>query len=424
MRATRHTPGDGVRGNHGESPHAPGCEAAHDALVASLAPPPTAPLRESSPRTGLRAAASRKAAGLADSLLNLAQPGGATDDALASSRLQLPKLSPRKAAVLGVVFAAAVVLFLVQGPGGELAAAFERAAAADWRWAGVAVVSEALAFAGFAATFWLVAGKQADGLGWRSSTEISLGAAAASRVLPTAGLGGIALMLWSLARRGVAPANAVRTLLTFLVLVYVVFMGALALSGLALVTGVAAGDGPVPLKLGPAAFGLVVIVLALSLARGDGLFAQAVRAAIGFARSADPRLLGALAWWIFDMGVLFAAFQALGGGPTIAVLVLAYFTGCIGNTIPLPGLVAGGTIGVLVAFGVDASAAIPAVLAYRAIALWLPAVLGTVALTSLRRSMRAADAAGAAEAAAEVAESDAAREERFEREPVPALCAA
>ena len=70
--------------------------------------------------------------------------------------------------------------------------------------------------------------------------------------------------------------------------------------------------------------------------------------------------------------------------------MLAYFGGMIGNTIPLPGLVAGGTIGVLVAFGVDASLAVPAVLAYRAIALWLPAVLGSVALAGMRRSVRPA----------------------------------
>jgi uncharacterized membrane protein YbhN (UPF0104 family) len=61
----------------------------------------------------------------------------------------------------------------------------------------------------------------------------------------------------------------------------------------------------------------------------------------------------------------------------------------VGNTIPLPGLVAGGTIGALVAFGVDASVAVPAVLAYRAIALWLPAVLGSFALAGMRRSANA-----------------------------------
>ena len=70
----------------------------------------------------------------------------------------------------------------------------------------------------------------------------------------------------------------------------------------------------------------------------------------------------------------------------MGVLVLAYFTGMVGNTIPLPGMVAGGTIGALVAFGAAPAVAIPAVLAYRAIALWLPAVLGSVALAGMRQS--------------------------------------
>jgi uncharacterized membrane protein YbhN (UPF0104 family) len=48
--------------------------------------------------------------------------------------------------------------------------------------------------------------------------------------------------------------------------------------------------------------------------------------------------------------------------------------------------VSGGTIGILLAFGVDASAALPAVLAYRRIALWLPATLGTIAVAGLRRT--------------------------------------
>ena len=207
------------------------------------------------------------------------------------------------------------------------------------------------------------------------------------------------MTLWALARRGLAPSHAVRTLLTFLILVYAVFMASLAASGLLLATGAVAGDGPLALMLAPAAFGLAVIAAALALSRRDGLFGRAVKDALRFARGADVRLLGALAWWGFDMAVLFTTFQALGAPPAAAVLVLAYFTGMVGNTIPLPGLVAGGTIGALVAFGVDASVAVPAVLAYRAIALWLPAVLGSVALTGMRQSARRAPVAAAPAAA-------------------------
>lgn len=347
----------------------------------------------------LRAATAARGQSALDSLLAAAQPHGATAEALAARPRWLPRIEGRTAALLALLAIAALALLLTKGPGAELASAFDRAAGADWRWAALGIVFEALAFAGYATLFWHVASRSAPGLGLRGATEISLAGAAATRLLPTAGLGGIALTLWALARRGLSASSAVKTLLTFLILVYTVFMGALALTGLALATGAAEGDGPLALMLAPAVFGLGVIAAALALSRRGNLFGHSVRAALGLVRGADPRLLGALAWWGFDLAVLWTTFQALGAPPAAAVLVLAYFTGMIGNTIPLPGLVAGGTIGALVAFGVHASVAVPAVLAYRAIALWLPAVLGSIALAGMRQSAARARLAPAPAAA-------------------------
>ena len=81
--------------------------------------------------------------------------------------------------------------------------------------------------------------------------------------------------------------------------------------------------------------------------------------------------------------------HAFGAPPALAVVVLAYFVGQVGNTIPIPGAVSGGLVGALIAFGVEADLAIVSVLAYRAIAIWLPAPIGLVALGSLRRTMAA-----------------------------------
>jgi uncharacterized membrane protein YbhN (UPF0104 family) len=250
------------------------------------------------------------------------------------------------------------------------------------------VAFEAASFAGYIALFWLVAGRASKAIGARESAEISLSGAAATRLLPTGGLGGVALTLWALARAGLPARAAVRALLTFLVILYSVFMAALAVAGLALLTGVAPGDGPAALAAVPALFGLLVMVAAVRLGRGGNgsAFADAFRGAARTVRGLDLRLLGAVAWWGFDLAVLFATFNALGTPPPVAVLVIAYFTGAIANTIPLPGLVAGGTTGILLAFGVDASLALPAVLAYRAIALWLPAMLGAVAIAGLRKT--------------------------------------
>src|SRR3982751_3120723 len=78
---------------------------------------------------------------------------------------------------------------------------------------------------------------------------------------------------------------------------------------------------------------------------------------------------------------------ASGAPPAISVVVLGYFVGMVANTIPIPGAVSGGMVGVLLAFGVEADLALASVLAYRALAIWLPAPVGLAALGSLRRSV-------------------------------------
>ena len=56
-------------------------------------------------------------------------------------------------------------------------------------------------------------------------------------------------------------------------------------------------------------------------------------------------------------------------------------------------------MGVLLAFGVSADLAIVAVLAYRAVAIWIPAPIGLVALGKLRRTMARWEREDALEAA-------------------------
>jgi uncharacterized membrane protein YbhN (UPF0104 family) len=89
------------------------------------------------------------------------------------------------------------------------------------------------------------------------------------------------------------------------------------------------------------------------------------------------------------MAVLWAMLNAFGAAPAIEIVVLAYFLGQVGNTIPIPGAVSGGLVGALLAFGVDADLAIVSVLAYRAIAIWVPAPIGLVALSALRKTIAA-----------------------------------
>jgi uncharacterized membrane protein YbhN (UPF0104 family) len=117
------------------------------------------------------------------------------------------------------------------------------------------------------------------------------------------------------------------------------------------------------------------------------LLGDATADAIALLRTADPRLLGAVAWWLFDAAVLGAMLSAFGAAPAVPVVVLAYFVGQVGNALPVPGAVSGGILGVLLAFGVQPDVALVSVLVYRSVAIWLPAPVGLIALTSLRRTI-------------------------------------
>jgi uncharacterized membrane protein YbhN (UPF0104 family) len=80
--------------------------------------------------------------------------------------------------------------------------------------------------------------------------------------------------------------------------------------------------------------------------------------------------------------------------PPIDALVLAYLIGQLGGLVPLPGGIGGldlGLLGALLLYGVDATDAVVAVLAYRALLLTVPAAMGLPALASLRRRLRRED---------------------------------
>jgi uncharacterized protein (TIRG00374 family) len=106
----------------------------------------------------------------------------------------------------------------------------------------------------------------------------------------------------------------------------------------------------------------------------------------------DRSILGSLAYWGFDIGALWAAFHAFGHSPPGAVLVMGYYIGTLGNTLPLPGGIGGvegGMIGAFLGFGVQAHLAVLAVLGYRTISYWLPTLPGLVAYLRLHHSLGA-----------------------------------
>ena len=285
-------------------------------------------------------------------------------------------------------------------------------------WFGLAAVLEVCSFCGY---IWLFRGVFVHGesrIGWPESYQITMAGLAATRLFAAAGAGGIALTAWALRRSGMATRTVARRLIAFTVILYAVYMITLVVDGVGLYLGVIPGGGSFAITMGPAIFGAVAIVvflgismlprdvprmvgrvtagrgrierLGVRLADASATAASGVRTAIDLVRERNPSLLGALAWWGFDIAVLWACFHAFGASPPKGVIVMSYFVGMLANTLPLPGGIGGvdgGMIGAFVAFGVDAELSVVAVLAYRAFAFWLPTLPGAVAYLQLRRTV-------------------------------------
>jgi uncharacterized protein (TIRG00374 family) len=284
-------------------------------------------------------------------------------------------------------------------------------------WLALAAVLELCSFLGYIALFRVVFLRGDSRIGWRASYEITMAGLAATRLFASAGAGGIALTAWALRRSGLERRVVACRMMAFMVLLYGVYMGALLIVGLGLYAGIFPGEHPFAITVIPAIFGgsVIIVFLAVSLLPGDSdrlvkrwshggrvgqmvtrvaaapaAAASGVRTAIDLVRARDGGLLGAVAWWGFDIAVLWACFHAFGGSPPTAVVIMAYFIGMLGNTLPLPGGIGGvdgGMIGAFSAFGVPVQLAVVAVLAYRGFAFWLPTLPGALAYLQLRRTV-------------------------------------
>jgi uncharacterized membrane protein YbhN (UPF0104 family) len=302
----------------------------------------------------------------------------------------------RRAAMPALAAGAAVVAALLLGGHAEgLAATLRRELGGSPWWTAVAAIFECISLAGYIGLLSLVAGRATPRVGTRESAQIALAGAAATRLLPTAGAGGLALMLWSLRRAGLRAQAASHHLLVFLVVLYSVFLASVALTGGALTLGLAGTHTPLVLTTLAASGAALAIGVCLILIRSDrvsrhrrlGPFAVALRAGCRLVRSGEPRLAGGVVYWLFDAAALWAMLHAFGHPPALPVVVFAYFVGQVANALPLPGSVSAGTAGVLVAFGVAPAVAIPAVLAYRVVAVWLPTPAAIAAVPALRSTV-------------------------------------
>jgi uncharacterized membrane protein YbhN (UPF0104 family) len=299
---------------------------------------------------------------------------------------------------LAIFFALiAALLFAVPG----LQAAGEKITDAKIPWVAAGVGFELLSCAGYVILFELVF-KMESGF----SRRLALSELGVNSVVSAGGIGGIALGAWVLRSRGVAVERIARRSVLIFVLTSAVNVSATALIGVLMWLGLLPGSRNALLTLLPAALAIATIVGTLAIAVLAGRLAgrdrlssgrmhvalvavsDGVRGALRLISQHDWRLLGAVGYWLFDTLVLYACLLAYGDSPTFWVVAMAYLVGQLANSIPIPaGLVAveGGLIGMLVLFHVrPVSAVVAAVVTYRAISLWLPALIGSASFFGLR----------------------------------------
>jgi putative heme transporter len=289
--------------------------------------------------------------------------------------------------------------------------------AGDPKWLAFGVVLEALSLAGYVALFRTVFSCHGVRIGWKASYQITMAGVVATKLFAAAGAGGVALTVWALRASGLSARRVARRVLALEFFLYGVYVGTLVFVGVGLRSGLFTGRAPWTLTVAPAVLGGTVIVVLLSMRalpndferrmkplagapRGRRLLARlasapwAVHDALGIAfsliKERKPWLIGAIAYWGFDIATLWACFHAFGSPPTVAVIVMAYFVGALANALPLPGGLGGveaGMVGAFLAFGAHASLAILAVLSYRLISFWLPTIPGAAAYLQLRRTV-------------------------------------
>jgi uncharacterized membrane protein YbhN (UPF0104 family) len=97
-------------------------------------------------------------------------------------------------------------------------------------------------------------------------------------------------------------------------------------------------------------------------------------------------LLAAVGYWAGDCGVLILAVHAAHGSAPVAIVVLAYMLGQLGNALPLPGGVGAvepAMLGVLTASGVNVGLGAAAVVLYRFVSVGIQAAAAALAVTAL-----------------------------------------
>lgn len=325
-----------------------------------------------------------------------ARPGTETTEQEAADRGRQLRRSLISLAILGVLIVA--LLFAVPGLNGVEKLMRQ----ADPWWLVAAVVLEVASCLGYVLVVQLVFARAP----LRFAARLALAELAFGAAVSLGGAGSIALGAWVLHAVGVPTRRIVERSAVLFLLTSAANAIVLVVFGIGLWLGLEGTSDPL-LSILPAAAGLAILLGCLALprwvdrhhdeARSGRLagtvagLADGIRTTRTMLITPNWRLLGAYAYLLCDIAVLWACFKALGYDIPVAPLVLAYQIGYLANIIPIPGgigVLDTGLVAMLILYGAPATTAAAAVLLYHAIVLWVPSLWGTVAYALLRRQMR------------------------------------
>jgi uncharacterized protein (TIRG00374 family) len=341
------------------------------------------------------------------------QGGGGvlTGDLEIPEELSRRKLRTRLLLLAGLVLAVVAIVTLLPG----LEGLRTRLSHAKPAWLLLGVGLKVLSGLGYVAVFRMVFCRR---MTWRVSYQIGMSELGANALFPTGGAGGLALGAWALKRGGMPATEIARRTVAFFLLTSVANVVGVIIVGVGLAVRVFPGETNLALTLVPAVVAATSIVGALLAGRAAARLhlrlerseegepsrrsravlktlvavADGVNEAVALLREGNAWLIGGVvAYLVFDVMILWATFRAFGSAPPLAIVWIAYLIGELGGLVPVPGGIGGvdaGLVGAFALYNVPITAAASAVLAYRAIALWVPAILGSAAFVSLRRTLR------------------------------------
>ena len=260
-------------------------------------------------------------------------------------------------------------------------------------------------------------------MSWRTSYQIGMAEQAANSLLPAGGAGGLALGAWALNRAGMSADHIARRTVAFFLLTSLANVGGVVVIAVGFAAGILGRDVQPDFTYAFGAAALLGIALTASvpawyarwtkrrqplpattgrLRRGwrqvvDALGEGAADSLLLIRRRPIGVLSGSLGYMAFDIAALGFCFAALGHSPSFGVLVFGYLIGQLGGLLPLPGGIGGtegGLVGVFALYHVPLAKSVAALLAYRALQLWIPAALGSVAFVQLRKTLTRESDAG------------------------------